>query len=443
MRIRPTSRTIWAVSLPLIAVGVSHTIVEVTDTIFLGRYGLTELGAVGLADAIYLMLLVATAGLADGMQVLMSRGAGRGSARAVGRAFNQGLYLLGLAAIVIFAAVRWGGPLLTAAFVGDPEVRRAVDGYLRVSAFGVFFDALHVAWAVFYICLSRTRVLLGATAVLAVTNVALDWLLIFGNLGAPRLGIEGAAASSVAAEFAASAFLTLYAWRRGDIRRYRLFALRRWDRPLARLLVGISSPVVAEALVETASWFLIFAIIGQLGEAALASVTVLHCCYALLLVPVEGFSEAACSMTSNLIGQGAASRIRLLIRNAMSLSFAITLPLAALAIAFPGPTLAIFTDEEAAIALGRPGLLFVAGAILVAIPGEVLLGVLTGTGDTRGALVIEIADTACVLTLCYTATALLGLPLEAVWLAVAAGWVIRIVLSTARLRRQAWKELAF
>jgi Na+-driven multidrug efflux pump len=271
----------------------------------------------------------------------------------------------------------------------------------------------------------------------------LDWLLIFGNLGAPRLGIEGAAASSVAAEFAACAFLTLYAWRRGDIRRYQLFTLRRWDRALTRVLIGVSSPVILEALVETASWFLIFAIIEQLGEAALASVTVLYCCYALLLVPVEGFSEAACSMASNLIGQGAASRIRLLIRNAMSLSFAVTLPLLVLAVAFPEQALAIFTDEEAAIELGRPGLLFVAGAILVAVPGEVLLGVLTGTGDTRGALVIEVADTACVLTLCYVAAVVLGLPLQYVWLGVAAGWVIRIALSLARLRRQVWRELSF
>ncbi len=443
MRVRPTSRAIWAVSFPLIVVGVFETVVEITDTIFLGRYGVTELGAVGLADAIYEMLVVAAVGLVDGMQVVMSRRAGRGSARGVGRAFNQGLYLLALAALAIFAAVRWGGPLMTAAFVppGDVEVRRAADGFLRVVALGVFFDAMNLAWFVFYLSLSRTRVLLGATAVLAASNVALGWCLIFGNLGAPRLGIEGAAAASVASEFAACAFLTLYAWRRGDVRRHGLFAFRRWDGALSRVLVRVSGPVVLEALVETARWVAFFALIGQLGRNALAGANVLYCCYLVLLVPVEAFAETACSMTGNLIGQGSPSRIRVLLRRAASLAYAVTLPLMVLAVVFPEQALWVFTDDPGTIEENRLGVFFVAGAFLVGIPAEVLVGAVTGTGDTKGALVIEVVMGACVLLLCYAAAAVLRLPAEYVWLSLPAGWALRLVLARARLRRQVWRDL--
>src|SRR5262245_20226899 len=127
MRARPTSKSIWAVSYPMILVGISETIIEVTDTIFLGRYGVTELGAVGIADAIHQMMLVTTIGLADGLQVVMGRRAGRGSAGAMGRAFNQGLYLLAISSLLVFAAIRWGGPLVTAACFSDDEVRRATD----------------------------------------------------------------------------------------------------------------------------------------------------------------------------------------------------------------------------------------------------------------------------------------------------------------------------
>ena len=78
MKVRITSGSLWAISFPIMIAGVSETVVDVTDAIFLGHYGITELGAVALADSIYLMLVVFAIGLADGMQVLIARRAGEG-----------------------------------------------------------------------------------------------------------------------------------------------------------------------------------------------------------------------------------------------------------------------------------------------------------------------------------------------------------------------------
>jgi len=443
MRIRPTSESIWRVSYPLMIAGVSETIVDVTDAIFLGHYGVVELGAVGLADAIYGLLLVAVIGLGDGIQVMLARRAGQGNARAVGAVFNQGIYLLVLASVAVFALVRFASPWLTAAFCSSPEVESAVNDYLSIAAYGVPFDALNIALAVFYLAVSRTRAIIGATALLVVVNIALDWGLVFGNLGAPRLGIEGAAIASVAAEASAFVFLVAYAWWRGDMRRYGLFALRGWNRPLARLLNRVSMPIAGEALVETTRWFIFFALIEQLGEQALAGANIVYSYYAILLIPAEAFGETACSMVSNLIGQDKTSRVALLLRRSIRLGFLLTVPLLLLVALLPGPLLRAFSTEEVVIAEAVPSLLVVVATVAVAIPGEVLLAAIVGTGDTRTVLRIEIVMATTVLAMAAAAVLLLDLGVTWIWAALLTGWLVRILMCATRLRSRSWAHLAF
>ncbi len=203
----------------------------------------------------------------------------------------------------------------------------------------------------------------------------------------------------------------------------------------------ISVPVILEGLAETARWFLFFVIIEQLGESALAGVNIVYCWYAMLLVPVEGFSEGVCSMVSNLIGQGAWSRIRLLLRRAMWLAFAVTVPLLVAAALMPGYAIGLFTDEASIVVENIPSLLVVTLTLLVAIPGELLLATVLGSGDSRAVLWIEVAVGICVLAGAAAATLLLDLGLAYVWLAVLVGWVVGIALSAWRLRRRVWADV--
>ena len=95
MRFRPTYRSIWGISFPIIIAGISETIVDITDTVFLAHYGITELAAIGVADAIYGLALFLTLGLVDGMQIVIGRRVGQERNAEVGAVFNQGLYLYG------------------------------------------------------------------------------------------------------------------------------------------------------------------------------------------------------------------------------------------------------------------------------------------------------------------------------------------------------------
>src|SRR5881296_3165153 len=84
------ARVVWRVSLPIIFVEATEIFDHVIDTIFLARVGVTELGAIAVADAVLLLFLVAPLALVDAIQILTARRAGQRRPEAVGAAFNQG-----------------------------------------------------------------------------------------------------------------------------------------------------------------------------------------------------------------------------------------------------------------------------------------------------------------------------------------------------------------
>jgi putative MATE family efflux protein len=438
----PTYRNIWSVSWPLIIAGISETVVEVTDAIFLARYGQTELAALGLAGAIYGLALFATFGLVDAVQIVIGRRVGQGDHAGVGRSFNQGLYLLALVSVVMIALIWLVLPLFTRAVLSSMEVHEAVNAYLRIAAFGLLFHAANLAYSAFYVGISRTRVLIGATLVLAVVNIVLDYALIFGNFGLPELGIAGAGIASLGAELAAFLFITVDVVRRRYVGTYGLLRLTRWDAAIAKHLVGIGTPVGLEALVETGRWFVFFLIIEQLGEQSLAVATIVFSVYALFLIPVDAFSESVCSMVSNLLGQRRLDQLRPLIRRAMVLSLAGVLPILLVTGAVPDWVLALFTPDEALIEAALASLLVIMLAALIAVPGEAFYATVAGTGDTWAVFGIQLVVTLVTLTLAAVAAFGLGLGLPWIWAAEVAGWAICLLVAWAWFRSGAWQRLS-
>ncbi len=441
MKVGLTYGSIWRVSYPVILAGVGQAVLEATDVAFLAHYGVVEAGAVAIADSIYELLLVGALGLIDGIQVVLARRAGRGSTAGVGAVFRQGCRLLLLASLAVFLLVKVAVPPCLGLAVSSAPVREAADAFLQVVVFGVLFEVGHHLLAVLYIGLGRTRVLIASSAILAGTNVFLDYALIFGHFGFPEMGIVGSAWGTAIAECAAFLFLAGYAVARGDLRAFRLMPGKGWDAPLTRRLLAISTPAALEGLVETGRWLLLFTIVERLGEVALGVSSVVYSCYCLLIIPLEGIAEAVCSGVSGMIGEGHASRIGTLLRRSISLGYALVAVPALLAMVAPELVLAAFTDDPDLVAGAVAPLRVVSLALLLVAPGEMLLGALVGTGDTRGAFRIQAIHAAAVLAFVYAAGILLRQGEAVIWLFVPLGWILRVALSGARLRGEAWRSV--
>ena len=440
-KLRPSYKTIWGISFPIIIAGISETVVEVTDTIFLAHYGTTELAAVGIAASIYGVALFLTLGLVDGIQIILARRVGEGRNQQVGEVFNQGIYMLSLVAIAMILLVILVLPLVTEHLFASAAIHTKMNAYLRISAYALLFQSFNLAYSAFFVGISKTRVLIAATAILAITNVLLDYSLIFGNLGFDEYGIEGAAIASLSAEIAAFLFLTGGIFWRGYNRTYNMLHFSRWKSVLYRKLVNISTPVSLEALVGSLKWFLFFLMIEQLGEQQLGIASIIFSCYAVLLIPIDSFSESACSMASNLVGQRRQHDLALLIRRVIVLNYTVTFPILILSMIFPENIMAIFTTDEGMVAKSIGSLGVIALAILVAVPAEALFSTIVGTGDTRAILNIQIATTVVTLFCVYVAAFILALGLHYIWMAEVFGWLTCLLLSGWWFRSGLWNRL--
>ena len=441
MKFQPTYKNIWGISFPIIIASIGETVVDVTDTIFLAHYGISELAAVGLAATIYGVALFLTLGLVDGMQIIIGRRAGEEQLTAIGEVFNQGLYLLTLAAIVMILFIVFVVPVVTVDLLASENIHKEVNAYLQITAYALLFQSFNLAYSAFYVGISRTKVLIGATAILAVTNIVLDYALIFGNLGFVEMGIEGAAIASLSAEIVAFMYLTADVMWRGYNRTYNMLRFTKWKNTLSKQLIKISTPVSLEALVEMTKWFLFFVIIEQLGEQELGMATIIISCYTLLLIPIDSFSESACSMVSNLIGQQRVQHLTLLIRRTIILSYAIVFPMLIFTLLFPEYVLAIFTTDAQMVSGSIASLSVISLAILVAVPGEAFYSTIAGTGDTRAILTIQIIITIFTLFFAYIAAFVLELELEYIWLAKVFEWLVCLLLSWLWFKSGRWQRL--
>jgi MATE family multidrug resistance protein len=431
---------IWAVSVPIIFAELSETVLHVTDTIFLARVGTAELAALALADSILELWIVLAIGLAEAMQVIIARRAGQHRERAIGNTFNQGLLLIAVVSLLLTAALKLAAPHLTGQIVQSQDVAAATDAFLQIAAYGIVFYSASLAYSVLYVGLMKTRVLIYATVVLALTNLALGYILIFGKLGMPGLGIRGAALGTIGAELAAFVFLNIYTRRRLDVGRYGLFQLKPWDNQLVRSLMRVSVPAALQALMEGLRWLIFFLILERLSYQALAWSNILYACYTVLLIPAMAFAETACSTVSNLIGHGRATQIGLLMRQLLSPTYLITVPFLALALLVPHLVLSAFTSDPTVIDNSVAGLRTIALGMLVIIPGELWFAAVFGTGDTDAGFIIELALTTTMLVCSYLTAFVLHLSLVYIWISLPLAWLICLILSHAWVTQGYWKR---
>jgi multidrug resistance protein, MATE family len=428
--------SVWAVSLPLVFAELGEVVVHVTDTVLLARVGSAELAAVAVGDVVLALAMVPALGLVEAVQIAVARRAGEERPSDLRRVFLQGFLLIGLASLGALAAISLGAGALSGLLTDEAEVASQLTAFLRIAAFGIVFEAASLGLGALCVGLGRTQIILGATVVLGVTNLFASSLLIFGLGPAPALGIEGAALGSVLAEVIAFVVLAAYAVRRLHLA---LPAPERWKPGTARSLVRLAWPVSLEEALDTVRWLLFFLLIGRLGEEALAASSIVYACYAAFSIPVAGFGETTCSLTSRLVGRREATAVPDAVRHLARRVYLLTLPFLALGLLVPDALLVIFDTEGGHPTGTALAVRIVALAMVVAVPGELWLAALVGTGDTGRALGVGLAEGAA-MTAMTALVVTLGGGVAGAWLAVALAGVVELVLAKRSVERSQWRS---
>ena len=209
MSVTPSYRTIWKISYPIFLSLLAQHIIIVVDTAFLGRVGEIELGASAIGGLFYVCLFMLGFGFGTGTQILIGRRNGEKNFNQIGTYVDHSIYFLVVMGLILFFLTRIVSSDVLQFILSSENIYHASKEYLDIRIWGLVFAFINMAFRGFYIGVTQTRYLAYTATLMAIVNITLDYLLIFGNYGFPEMGIAGAALASVIAEISAVLFFLI------------------------------------------------------------------------------------------------------------------------------------------------------------------------------------------------------------------------------------------
>ena len=180
-----------------------QNIITLTDSVFLYHVGEVDFAAIGFVGVFYMTIAAIGFGFSKGGQIIIARRVGAGQLSEIGPTFNRMLLFELILALVFFIFMQLAVPWLFGLFINSPEVYSKSLEYLDFRAWGVFASYIGVSVVALYAGLARTMVIVWNALALALTNLLLNYTLIFGHFGFEEMGIGGAGLASTVAEYVA------------------------------------------------------------------------------------------------------------------------------------------------------------------------------------------------------------------------------------------------
>jgi putative MATE family efflux protein len=439
LRLNTSNRQILSIAMPISFALLVPQFNYLVNSFFLSRLGEGYLGAAGITGVYYLIFSVIGFGLNNGLQALISRRAGQDRLQEIGPLFVQSMYLtFGISLLGVFLTY-FAAPAVLGNNV-EAGLKDQSVSFLKIRIWGLPFLYLYQMRNALLVGTNQSRLLIWGTLAETLSNIFLDYALIFGHFGFPKLGFNGAAYASVAAEaIGMLAVLGIIQWNGLD-KRFALFRdwSVRWKE--MRLLFGQSSPLILQYAISIISWEYFFILISHHGRLALDISQFMRVIFGFFGVFIWAFAATTNTMVSNIIGQGQRELVIPLIHKIVRLSFGFSLLLFIPLQLFPGPVLAMMQDNESFIREGIPVIRVVSVAIMLMSFSTIWLNAVTGTGNTKVNLLIEFITIVVYCIYVYLVLEKWNKSITAGWMSEWLYWLSMFSMSYLYIRSGHWKK---
>jgi MATE family multidrug resistance protein len=369
-----------ALAGPVVVSRSGMLVLIAVDTAMTGRAGATELAYLGIGFAPQVVLTVVSVGLLVGTAVLAAQADGAGNQRACGGIWRVSLLHGAVLGVITGFLCLLGEPFLLA--IGqDPELARGGGDVLVMFSWAMPPMLLGIATSFFLEGISRPKPVMVTMLGANVINVGLNWILIYGNLGAPAMGAEGAALATAMVRALVGVVLIVYVLGMRDRAVYGVREPIIDFRGVGRRLRRIGYPLGVAYGLETAAMMTLVFLAGYLGTVALASYQVAHNLVALVFMVALGIGTATSVRVANAVGRHDRHGITLAGWTGIGLCAVAMMLISILFLSAPGALAAIYTEETEVLTLAA-AVISVIGLLLVfdGVQG-VAMGALRGTGD--------------------------------------------------------------
>jgi MATE family multidrug resistance protein len=376
-------RPLVKIAAPIILGEIGWMAMGIVDTIMVGPLGPAAIGATGIGSSLFFAIATFAIGLMLGLDALVSQAYGAKRLDECLRWLHHGLAL----AVAVTPAVMltaWGLVLTIDGWGLHPDIGAVAGRYLAITTLGTLPLMLYASFRRYLHGLHIVGPMVAALLSANLVNAAGNWVLIYGNLGMPALGVDGSAWATIAARVYMAVFISV-----AVVRIHRRRGAEHPHVPLhleaarMRRLLGLGGPAAAQIALEVGAFATAATLAGKLDPVQSASHQISQNIASLAFMVPLGLSSAAAVRVGHAVGAGDMRRTITAGWTAFATGACLTTVVGVAMLLWREPLLRAFTSDARVIATGVPLLVIAAAFQVVDGAQAVATGMLRGVGDTR------------------------------------------------------------
>jgi putative MATE family efflux protein len=440
LKVKVDSRQILSIAMPITLAILVPQLNLLVNSIFLGHLSNQALGNAGITGVFYLIFAVAGHGLNSSMQSVFSGYAGSGKPEAFKTVLSQGIRI-SIQLSVLFILFTWFIAPFILQQVSSSDSYPMEMSFLRIRILGLPFLFLFQMGNSFLISSLNSRFLMIGFMFEALVNVLFDYLLIFGKMGFPQMGFNGAAVASVIAECTGMIVVFAVIFITGLKKKYSLLKSFSYNDGISKEIKKIALPLILQFIISLTTWLIFFLLIESKGPVAKAVSNTMRNVFGLAGVFIWAFAGTSNTMVSNLIGQNRKEMVIPVVKKISLWSLGLCMIMICFLNLFPITFFSLFGQDESFLAEGVPVIRMVSLGMIFMSISNIWLNAVTGTGNTRINLQIEIISISLYLVYTWYFMKLHYISLSIAWSNEFVYWLSILFMASGYMFSKKWMHM--
>ncbi|MDE5779387.1 MAG: MATE family efflux transporter [Lachnospiraceae bacterium] len=428
------------IALPVTFQCLLQSSFSVVDQIMTGQLGSVSIAAIGLSGKFISLLTVMIQAISAVAGIIIAQAIGKNNYKEAGKGLYSNLFLALILAFAFFITSVIFPQNIMSMYSTDEATIRVAASYLRIYAFSFFPMTLSSLLSAYLRCVGAAKIPLYSGIATAIFNTVLNYLLIFGKFGFPKLEVEGAAWASMTAQFAGLVIFAFYFLIRRNTQ-HLPFSIYMEKTAIKNYLFILCPMLICEFL-----WVLgenVYGYIyGHMGTKDCAAMTLINPIVSLMIGALSGVSQAAGIMIGKLLGAGEEEKAYITGKKLIKTGLIGSLILSALLLILNPLYVRIFEVEEDVRMMTK--MILIVFAIISPVKVQNMIiggGILRSGGKTRYVMVIDIIGTWLFgVPMGFLAAFVFNLPIAGVYFALSLEELIRLGISIKVFRKKGWMQ---
>ncbi|MCL2548750.1 MAG: MATE family efflux transporter [Symbiobacteriaceae bacterium] len=438
---RSLYQLIFGIALPIAAQNLLTFSIGMADSVMVGFLGESYLAATSISNRFFFIMMIIQFGIAGGSNVLIAQYWGKKDVDAI-RKVMAIMYRVVLAlSSVFFILAQFIPEQIMRMYTNDPAVIAEGILYLKAVSWGFILFAMTNGTVMVLRAVRSVNIANLLYSVSLASSIFFNWVLIYGNLGAPALGIVGAGYATLISRIIEAIIMIVYLSRYEKQLMIRLYDLRTIDKTILKSFITNVTPVIANEGLWVSGSTVVSMIVGRLGANVVAAAGIEGMVWQLVTITLMGLQNATSVIVGNTIGAGEQAKLKEYTRTLLSMAYIIGPISGALMILLRPLAVSFYPNFDPATLELAKQIMFNSGIMLVfqSLNFVCLMGILRGGGDLRFVLIFDVIFLWTVsIPLGLAAAYLWQLPAPLVIVCLRSDEVLKAIVALRRVRGNEW-----